>query len=122
MPNPERTATTESGVNLLLPEGLSPTASQELGRRLVDALAADPATARALPSGARRMALAGESEAAAPEGVSTLNRFIGVLTVPMAPGANLDAVRNAIRGVPGADGVRVEPVKRFGIPPGEEPG
>lgn len=122
MPNPERTSTTESGINLLLPEGLSPAASQELGRRLVDALAADPATARALPSGARNMALSGEGEAAVPEGVSTLNRLIGVLEVPMGPGVSLDAVRNAIRSVPGAEGVQVEPVKRFGILPGEEPG
>ncbi len=68
------------------------------------------------------MAFSDEGEGAVPEGVPTLNRFIGVLTVPMTPDASPAAVRNAIRGVPGAEGVRVEPVRRFGILPGEEPG
>jgi hypothetical protein len=118
-----------SGMNLLLPEGMQPDAAKSLAQQLVDALEAHPVTGPALerarkqggaPSARGALILSGEGRETLVPGVPSLNEFIGVLTVPMGRDVTREAVQNAIRGVPGADRVQVDPVESFGILPGEE--
>ena len=107
----------ERGFNLLLPSGLSTEATRALAENLVAALAADPRTASGM---AERRIIVTDEGATPREGVPSLNTIIGTLSVPVGPGVDRDAVQAAIRGVPGAEGVRVEPVQSYGILPGEE--